>query len=721
MTVKARLSSVRWRLPLLILALLAAIGVAFSWTAHHQMQHALRAAGDERLHNVAVQLADLLAQSAAARVAETRRLAGDAAIRRFALTGEDPDAALVVLRAAAQRNPQGTLWLHARGGITPTRLTTGNITLERSPRGPDEPPVPGPEGVGPLRLEEGHVAYRTVVMIGAPDTHVDGAGFLVIDRRLTSSSGGALIERLIGSGAALRFGNASGDVWTDLSKSVDAPPAIPADSTTVVFSDARGTRRLGTAVPVAATPWQVWVEFSEASFMQPADTLLRRMLPWTAGLILVGVLAVGVLSARITSPLERVADAADAIASGDYSRRVAVSGRDEVARLATAFNVMATRVAESHEALEERVRARTQELNQSREELDQFFSMSLDLLCIADVEGRFRRVNPAWQDVLGWEADDLTALPYAELVHPEDLAATAQESAKLAAGGATANFENRYRCKDGSYRSLSWKAAANRDRGLIYAAARDVTDERRAARALEQTASELAASNRELEAFSYSVSHDLRAPLRSIDGFSQALLEDCSERLGADGQDHLRRIRTAAQHMGHLIDDLLKLARVTRADLRYEAVDLSAMAEKTLSSLAEAHRERSVEWHVQPGVRTIGDARLLQIALTNLIENAWKFTGKCAQPRIEFGACVENRGVVEYFVKDNGAGFDPEYATKLFSAFQRLHHPGDFPGTGIGLATVHRIVGRHGGRVRAEGATGVGATFSFTLRPEVQI
>jgi len=173
--------------------------------------------------------------------------------------------------------------------------------------------------------------------------------------------------------------------------------------------------------------------------------------------------------------------------------------------------------------------------------------------------------------------------------------------------------------------------------------------------------------------------------------------------------------------MGQLIDDLLKLARVTRADLNFETIDLSAMAQTTLARLTDAHQDRTVKWQVQPGLRVRGDARLLHVAVTNLLENAWKFTGKRSSAHIEFGM-RDNRGQArEYFVRDNGAGFDAAYSSKLFSAFQRLHHAGDFPGTGIGLATVQRIVMRHGGQIRAEGAPGQGATFSFTLQAEAQI
>ena len=717
MRIGTRTSSLRWRLPVLILALLAATGVAFAWTAHREMRHALRLAGDERVQNAAAQLADLLAQTAMGRIAESRRLAADVAVHRFVVTGEEPEAALVALRGIGRRNPQARLWLSARGGTAPVRLTSDNIVLERGPQGSDVSTKEPMEGVGPLRLVDGRVTYRTTAVIAPPPGQAsDGGGFLSIDRQISSSA--ALMERLIGSGATLKFGNAAGDLWTDLSVQVEAPPATSSETTTVSFADASRTRYLGTAALIAGTPWRVWVQFNEASLMQPATTLLRRMWPWTAGLILLGVVAVWMVSARITAPLEHMACAADAIASGDYARRVVVTGQDEIARLGAAFNVMTVRVAESHDALEARVQARTQELTQSREEMDQFFSMSLDLLCIANLDGRFTRVSPAWEAVLGWTAAELTASPYLTLVHPDDIDSTGRESARLATGGVTVSFENRYRTKDGSYRWLSWKAAANQQRGLIYAAARDVTDQKRAARDLQQYAAELTAANRELEAFSYSVSHDLRSPLRSVDGFSQALLEDCGDRLGPVGREHLGRIRTAAQHMGQLIDDLLNLARVTRAELNFERIDLSAMAQSTLATLSEKHQDRAVEWHVQPGLQATGDARLLQIALTNLLENAWKFTGKRPQAHIQFGMRNGSGRPREYFVKDNGAGFDATYASKLFGAFQRLHHPGDFPGTGIGLATVQRIVTRHGGQIRAEGAPEQGATFSFTLHAE---
>ncbi len=231
---------------------------------------------------------------------------------------------------------------------------------------------------------------------------------------------------------------------------------------------------------------------------------------------------------------------------------------------------------------------------------------------------------------------------------------------------------------------------------------------------LRRQAEQLAVANREMEAFSYSVSHDLRAPLRSIDGFSAALLEDFSDKLGEEGGDYLERIRAAAQRMGHLIDDLLNLSRASRAEMRQRTVDLSVIAKDILNDLRKMDPSREVETAVQEGITAEGDPDLLRQTLDNLLRNAWKFTSKTVHARIEFGAAREN-GHTVYFVRDNGAGFDMRYSDRLFIPFRRLHSEDEFPGTGIGLSIISRIVHRHGGEIWAEGAVGEGAAFFFTL------
>jgi signal transduction histidine kinase len=231
---------------------------------------------------------------------------------------------------------------------------------------------------------------------------------------------------------------------------------------------------------------------------------------------------------------------------------------------------------------------------------------------------------------------------------------------------------------------------------------------------VEERTHELAASNQELEAFSYSVSHDLRAPLRTIDGFSLALQEDFADKLNQEGRNYIERVRNGVQRMGTLIDSLLQLSRVTRSEAQHERIDLSQLATLVFRELQAADSGHDVEWVAQPNVFAEADPRLMRIAFENLIGNAWKFTGRTPNPRIEFGSSPRG-GETVYFIRDNGAGFEMQYVDRLFTAFQRLHGERDFKGSGIGLATVLRIIRRHHGTIWAEGEPGHGAAFFFTL------
>jgi light-regulated signal transduction histidine kinase (bacteriophytochrome) len=232
---------------------------------------------------------------------------------------------------------------------------------------------------------------------------------------------------------------------------------------------------------------------------------------------------------------------------------------------------------------------------------------------------------------------------------------------------------------------------------------------------VERSNQELAALNEELKAFSYSVSHDLRGPLRAMDGFSLALLEDYGEKLDADGKDALKRIRAASQRMGKLIDDMLRLSQVTRAELNVTQVDLSRIAREIADGIDREQSGRPVEWAIEAGLSLRADPSLMRIAMQNLLYNAWKFTGRTDRPVIRVGV-LERDATKVYFVADNGVGFDMAYADNLFGPFQRLHHAGDFPGTGIGLAIVRRIIRRHDGIIWAEAKEGDGATFFFSVK-----
>ena len=270
--------------------------------------------------------------------------------------------------------------------------------------------------------------------------------------------------------------------------------------------------------------------------------------------------------------------------------------------------------------------------------------------------------------------------------------------------------------RDGGYRAEDQEAAESLAPAIVEALERKRAEEeiKQLNESLLRRAAELEVSNKELEAFSYSVSHDLRAPLRHIDGFSRVLLEDYQNSLDEAGKHHLERLRAASQRMGQLIDDMLKLSRITRAEIRHEPVDLSRLARKVTLELQQAEPGRRVELALREGIIGRGDPRLLQVVLENLLANAWKFSSKRPVAKIEFGVAHNDDRPV-YYVKDNGVGFDMAYVSKLFGAFQRLHRSEEFPGTGIGLATVQRIIHRHGGRVWAEGEVDRGATLYFTL------
>jgi PAS domain S-box-containing protein len=372
--------------------------------------------------------------------------------------------------------------------------------------------------------------------------------------------------------------------------------------------------------------------------------------------------------------------------------------------------------------IEESLRTKT-------EELDSYFSNALDLFCIADTEGYFRKLNPEWEHVLGYTMSELAGCRFLDFVHPDDLQSTLDAVSTLDAQKSILNFVNRYRHKDGTYRWIEWRSRPHGE--LIFAAARDITERKQAEekirtlnqelelRVAERT-SQLEAANKELEAFSYSVSHDLRSPLRAIDGFSHILLEDYTDKLDEDGRRMLGIVRDNTQRMGQLIDDILQFSRTGRLQLKPSMIDMETLAHAVLEELEVQSGHAGLKVVIGHLPAAAGDAAMMHQVFANLIANAIKFSGKREAPRIEVGGEVQGDEIV-YSVRDNGVGFDMQYADKLFGVFQRLHSINEFEGTGIGLAIVKRIVSRHGGRVWAEGKVGEGATVYFTLpsAPEV--
>jgi PAS domain S-box-containing protein len=375
---------------------------------------------------------------------------------------------------------------------------------------------------------------------------------------------------------------------------------------------------------------------------------------------------------------------------------------------------------EQREKIEEALRA-------GEERFRNLAETASDAIISADSHGNIVYFNCAAEKIFGYSASEAIGQPLT-LLMPEQYRNSHRQGLDrfLKTGEARVvgkTVELAGRRKNGTEFPLelslsSWKTSAGTFFSGILS---DITERKRAEEASERHRNELAqsnagltAANKELEAFSYSVSHDLRAPLRAIDGFSHVLLEDCAGKLADTDKNHLNRIRAATQRMGLLIDDLLKLARITRTEMHIQSLDLSAIVRSITADLRKTQPERHIEFAIENGLKVMADPGLMQIVLVNLLSNAWKFTSKRPSAVIEFGK-IHLNGNTAYFVRDDGAGFDPAYADRLYGAFQRLHAASDFPGTGVGLATVQRIVHRHGGRVWAESAVGQGATFYFTL------
>lgn len=338
-----------------------------------------------------------------------------------------------------------------------------------------------------------------------------------------------------------------------------------------------------------------------------------------------------------------------------------------------------------------------------------------------DPEGRVASWNRGAERIEGYRAEEIIGKHFS-VFHVADDVERGKPVHELTVAANEGRYEDegwRVR-KDGSRFWASVVVTAMRDEeGRLHGfgeVTRDMTANKKLEEEMDIRNAQLEAANQELEAFSYSVSHDLRAPLRGIDGFSQALLEDYGGKMDETARGHLSRVRAGAQRMAQLIDDLLNLSRVTRAPISRETVDLSAIVRTIAEELRSISPRREVEVVVETGIEADADPQLLRIALENLVGNAWKFTSKRDHARIEFGC---NRdGITVYFVRDNGAGFDAAYSNRLFGAFQRLHRMEEFPGTGVGLASVKRIIRRHGGRVWAEATVNEGATFYFTLEPQ---
>ncbi|NHC34563.1 ATP-binding protein [Scytonema millei] len=476
--------------------------------------------------------------------------------------------------------------------------------------------------------------------------------------------------------------------------------------------------------------WLIVAVIPEVDFMEDIYATTRTTVLLCVLALLVAVI-IGIFTTRwIAKPIQRLNASAKHIANGEWDKTVEELGRsDEIGELAKSFNSMAVELQKSFAEMQDLNAA----LSASERQLHQFLEAVPVGVIVHNSTSKISYANQTAQHLLGNIISDATSeelVKFYQLYRGDRPYPTEELPMMRALKGETVIVDDLSLHQDGKVLHLEVRATPIREDcgNIAYAivAFTDISDRRRAEqeirelnqsleRRVSDRTAELEAVNKELEAFSYSVSHDLRAPLRQIDGFSQILLSRYTDKLDDRGENYLQRICGNIQQMGELIDGLLALSRVNRSELQRTEVNLSQLATEIAAKLQETQPERQIEWAIAPEIIVSGDARLLGVLLENLLNNAWKYTANQTQPRIEFNVLHQENGQVVYFVRDNGAGFNMNYADKLFVAFGRLHSPAEFPGTGIGLATVQRVVHRHRGQIWAEGKVGEGATFYFTL------
>ena len=579
------------KLPLLIGALLVAVTAIYSWTAYERLQSSSSAAVRERLRTVATQYAQALKNQRDQLVVAVQSVAESPAVRAYAehpsRTGRSSaEAALRPVGLQASQAVVVELWSAEPGRL----LSVGDAARWRGVSPPTEllHDLAGVDSgtVGRFRAMGDTILYA----VGAPVITGGRTRGYVVQLRLVTLSPQAReqVSRLIGSEGHLFVGNAAGDVWTDLSRRVAAPPVGVVQSDSVLQYERPGDGIvLASGRVVPRTPWVIFVEFPRDIAVAPARIFLRQLTLKGAVILVVGLLAAWATSLTLTRPLARLTHAAELVAAGDYTQPVPVRGRrDELGRLGAAFDVMVARVREAQQRLEERVRARTAQLQER---------------------------------------------------------------------------------------------------------------------------------NEELEAFAYSISHDLRSPLRAMEGFTQALIEDYGDRLDAVGRHHAERVVKAARTMDRLIDDLLAYSRITRTELPLAPLDLRGLIEESLQQLDADLRSRNAHIAVaEPLPAVVGHGPTLAQVLANLVANAIKFVPPERTPDVRIQAEPRD-GRVRVWVEDNGIGIAPEHHERIFRVFERLHRAAEYPGTGIGLAIVRKAMERMGGSSGLESEPGRGSRFWIEL------
>jgi PAS domain S-box-containing protein len=723
--------SLQWRSVLWLSSTIAAVLATFLSVAYREVEASLLRAGGERAQAAADQTANLIAQSAQQALETLRRMSTDPHVRRYLRdsTDEAREAARDRLTAMAAAGPRRIeLWDESGSRAL-------EILIPPPPPRSAAVPLPAgerPVGVGlsPFREQAGVVFSDAVAEIrdepapaGAASTS-PRLGFLRVRSTISVNPPG-IISRLVGNDAVVEIGNSAGGVWMDFSRLVPMPPVDATRRGIAEYRDQNGRAHLGAVATIRATPWAVWVEFPRAAIVAPARAFLVRMTALAVIFLFIGATLVWIQTRRVTTPLRELAKAAEEVAAGDYSRRVSVTGPDELGRLGEAFNMMAGQTGEAYRRLEIRVREKTAILEGA-----------LDSIITMDQEGVIREFNPAAEALFGYSRTEAIGRQLADLLIPTSLQQRHREGlARYAATGEGPVIGKRLELpavrKDGSELKVELSVIAIQADGvpIFTGFIRDLTDQKLAEAArlrsvkLEEENRRVQDANRLKSEFLANMSHELRTPLNAIIGFAELMHDGKLGPVSPLHEECLDDILTSSRHLLQLINDVLDLSKVEagKMDFRPESVDVSKVVGEVrdiLRGLA-ARKRIEIAAEVDPGLGTVVvDPGKLKQVLYNYLSNALKFTPDGG--RVAIRASGEDADQFRLEVEDSGIGIRAEDVSRLFVEFQQLDASvaKAYPGTGLGLALTKRIVEAQGGQVGVRSTPGKGSLF-FAVLPRV--
>lgn len=707
-TGKRKGMSLQTRLPVLIGLLLLVIIGAFATISYFYSRKFAIQNGHLRIKEVTDQMSTIFARSAQALSRAHLQISQKEEIRALlskTATGKDSLAGLAQLRASIT----DSVWASAevldsnfkRVHIIGSHREVETDVIKNLASGLARKDS---VTIGRIFLVDSFLYYPLITAMRGPAG--ERGYFLRWRQQRTSRESLEQFYLLLGDGASISVGNADGSMWTNLYGVIPAPK----------ISD---DNLLAIARPIPNTSWILFISLSEDEVLKPVANSMKWMVLIGAFLFLAGFVITWLISRKITQPIKRLSRAASAVAAGDMSTAVHSNRRDELGVLASSFNIMLEKIRKSHEEQEETVQLRTEQLEIKLKELqaseDRFKALlesAPDATIIVDSKGLITLVNKQTELVFGYAKDELigktvdvllpAALRDKHAQHRNNFFAAPKirtmglglELFALKKDGTTIPVE------------ISLAPIETEEGKFVTAAIRDISERK-------QTEDSIREVNRELESFTYSVSHDLRAPLRIIDGYADILKEDYNEKLDDEGRRIMGVIKSNARRMGQLIDDLLDLSRTSRKELSLDWVSMRSIVDNVLHDVQQTYGAGAkVEVGTLPTARA--DASLIQQVWINLISNAYKYSAKDKSPHIIISA-TDQGSEYHFSVKDNGVGFDMAYADKLFGVFQRLHKATEFEGTGIGLALAFRILKRHGGKIWADSTPGQGSTFTFSL------